>query len=134
MAKKNENSANENIFLNDSIVKEIIDAVRGVDFGIITVKVHASRIVQMEVTQKNDLTRFGTSKEVAGSKNWSKRSNSRGRFLPAKCELTFSRDRSIIAMLPLDAPYLLRAKSSKKKGEKGCCACHCRDGACSFWR
>ncbi|MDD5216731.1 MAG: YezD family protein [Candidatus Omnitrophica bacterium] len=52
MAKKNENSANENIFLNDSIVKEIIDAVRGVDFGIITVKVHASRIVQMEVTQK----------------------------------------------------------------------------------
>ena len=38
--------------INDAIVKDIADAVAGLEFGTITIKVHGSRILQIEVTQK----------------------------------------------------------------------------------
>ncbi|MEI8344452.1 MAG: YezD family protein [Candidatus Omnitrophota bacterium] len=41
--------------MNDAIIKDIRDAVSNLDYGIVTIKVHESKIVQFEVTQR---TRF----------------------------------------------------------------------------
>jgi hypothetical protein len=42
----NENAA------NDAIIKDIRSAVAGLDYGIVTIKVHNSKITQIEITQK----------------------------------------------------------------------------------
>ena len=41
---------------NDIIIKEIADTVDGLDYGTIEIKVHNSKITQIEVTQRK---RFG---------------------------------------------------------------------------
>jgi hypothetical protein len=38
--------------LNDSIVKEISDAVESLEYGTITIKVHAAKITQIETAEK----------------------------------------------------------------------------------
>jgi hypothetical protein len=38
--------------VNDAIIKNIADAVTSLEFGTITVKVHDSKIIQVEVTEK----------------------------------------------------------------------------------
>ena len=38
--------------VNDAIIKDIRDAVSSLDYGIVTIKVHESKIVQFEVTQR----------------------------------------------------------------------------------
>jgi hypothetical protein len=38
--------------VNDAIVKDISQAVRALEYGLITVKVHDSKIVQIEVTER----------------------------------------------------------------------------------
>ena len=45
-------SNNKNI-LNDAIIKDIADTIEGLKFGEITIKVHNSKIVQMEVSKKS---------------------------------------------------------------------------------
>lgn len=42
----------KNKILNDAIVKDVNDLVRNLQFGIISIKVHDSKIVQIEVTEK----------------------------------------------------------------------------------
>ena len=42
---------NKNI-VNDAIIKDISDAVTSLDFGTIAIKVHNSKIIQIEVTEK----------------------------------------------------------------------------------
>jgi hypothetical protein len=49
-----EKNQKQNI-VNDAIIKNIRDAVSSLDYGIVTIKVHDSKIVQFEVTQR---TRF----------------------------------------------------------------------------
>lgn len=44
--------ARENI-VNDAIIKDIRDAVKNLKYGSVTIKVHDSRIVQIEVSQKS---------------------------------------------------------------------------------
>ena len=39
--------------VNDAIIKDISDAIHGVKFGTVTINIHNSRIVQIEVSQKN---------------------------------------------------------------------------------
>ena len=38
--------------VNDAIIKNIADAVTGLKFGTISIKVHDSKIIQIEVTEK----------------------------------------------------------------------------------
>jgi hypothetical protein len=38
--------------INDALVKDIRDAVGSLEYGVITVKVHASRIIQIDVTER----------------------------------------------------------------------------------
>ena len=42
----NENTA------NDAIIKDIRGAIVGLDYGTVTIKVHNSKITQIEITQK----------------------------------------------------------------------------------
>ena len=37
---------------NDAIIKDIRNAVVGLDYGTVTIKVHNSKITQIEITQK----------------------------------------------------------------------------------
>lgn len=43
--------AQKNI-INDAIIKDISQSVRGLSFGTVMIKVHNSKIVQIEVTQQ----------------------------------------------------------------------------------
>lgn len=38
--------------VNDAIIKDIAQAVSGLDFGTVTIKVHDTKITQIEVTQR----------------------------------------------------------------------------------
>ena len=42
---------NKNI-VNDAIIKDIAQALNGLEFGTVSIKVHASKIIQIEVTEK----------------------------------------------------------------------------------
>ena len=46
---KETNSKN---IVNDAIIKEIAQAINGLEFGQIAIKVHNSKIIQIEVTEK----------------------------------------------------------------------------------
>jgi hypothetical protein len=48
-------TSNENV-VNDAIIRDIRNAIVGLDYGTVTIKVHNSKIVQVEITQKK---RFG---------------------------------------------------------------------------
>ena len=43
---------NKNI-VNDAIIKDISDSIHGLRFGTVVISIHDSRIVQIEVTEKN---------------------------------------------------------------------------------
>lgn len=38
--------------VNDAILKEISDAIGSLEFGTVTIKVHGSKIIQIDVTEK----------------------------------------------------------------------------------
>ena len=40
--------------VNDAIIKEIHDAVRSLTYGTVTIKVHDAKIIQIEVTERDD--------------------------------------------------------------------------------
>ena len=42
---------NKNI-INDAIIKDIAQALVGLEFGAVSIKVHNSKIIQIEVTEK----------------------------------------------------------------------------------
>ena len=44
-------SSNENV-VNDAIVRDIRNAIADLDYGTVMIKVHNSKIVQVEITQK----------------------------------------------------------------------------------
>ena len=44
--------ANSKNILNDAIIKDINDAIEGLEYGFVTIKVHGSRIIQIEVTER----------------------------------------------------------------------------------
>jgi len=48
---------------NDTIIKNIKEAVLGLDYGDVLIKVHNSRIVQIEVTQRR---RFDDAHKIEG--------------------------------------------------------------------
>lgn len=43
---------NEYATTNDGIVRDIRSAIVGLDYGTVTIKVHNSKITQIEITQK----------------------------------------------------------------------------------
>jgi hypothetical protein len=45
-------SKNPKNIINDAIVKDISDAIGSIDYGTVAIKVHNSKIIQIEVTQK----------------------------------------------------------------------------------
>ena len=47
----NKEMKNKNI-VNDAIIKDIAHALEGLEFGTIAIKVHNSKIIQVEVTEK----------------------------------------------------------------------------------
>ncbi len=54
----------ENIKIgNDTVIKNIKEAVSGLDYGDVLIKVHNSRIVQIEVTQRK---RFDDAHKIEG--------------------------------------------------------------------
>lgn len=46
------NNQNSRKVLNDSIIKEISDAVESLEYGEINIKVHNKKITQIEITEK----------------------------------------------------------------------------------
>lgn len=38
--------------VNDAIIKDISDAVGGLEYGTVAIKIHNSKIIQIEVTKK----------------------------------------------------------------------------------
>jgi hypothetical protein len=44
---------NSKNIVNDAIIKDIADKINDLKYGSITIKVHDSKIVQIEVSQKN---------------------------------------------------------------------------------
>ncbi len=47
----------EKNLINDTIVKDIVDKIHGIDVGTITISIYKSRIVQVDVT-RTDTLRF----------------------------------------------------------------------------
>jgi hypothetical protein len=43
---------NKEFAVNESVVKEIVEALNGLDYGSIVIKVHNKKVVQVEVTQR----------------------------------------------------------------------------------
>jgi len=43
----------KNSIVNDAIIKDIADTVRDLKFGSVIIKVHDSKIVQVDVSRKN---------------------------------------------------------------------------------
>jgi hypothetical protein len=43
---------NEYVTANDAIVRDIQSEIVGLDYGTVTIKVHNSKITQIEITQK----------------------------------------------------------------------------------
>ena len=47
----NRETKSKNI-VNDAIIKDIAQALNGLEFGTVSIKVHNSKIIQIEVTEK----------------------------------------------------------------------------------
>ncbi len=45
-------SAAQGLIVNDAIIKDVRDAVTGLDYGTVLIKIHDSRIIQIEVTTR----------------------------------------------------------------------------------
>ncbi len=52
--------------INDAIIKDISDSVHGIDYGSVTITIHASRIVQIEVSKKSRFDAIWTVQEGGG--------------------------------------------------------------------
>lgn len=48
----NERKSSNEYITNDSIIRDIKNTIAGLEYGIVTIKVHDSKIVQIEITQK----------------------------------------------------------------------------------
>ncbi|MCJ7778283.1 MAG: YezD family protein [Sedimentisphaerales bacterium] len=48
----NEKKSSNESAINDAIIRDIRKAIAGLDYGTVTIKVHNSKIVQIEITQK----------------------------------------------------------------------------------
>jgi hypothetical protein len=48
----NEKKSSNKHAVNNAIVRDIKNAIVGLDYGTVTIKVHNSNIVQVEITQK----------------------------------------------------------------------------------
>jgi hypothetical protein len=46
------NKPNSKNIVNDAIIKDIAVAVESLDYGTVTIKVHETKIIQIEVTEK----------------------------------------------------------------------------------
>ena len=57
--------ANKNI-INDAIIKDIRDAIQGIDYGAVTITLHDARIVQIEVSKKSRFDAIWTVQEGGG--------------------------------------------------------------------
>ena len=47
-----EKKDNNEYATNDAIIRDIRNAIAGLDYGTVTIKLHNSKIVQVEITQK----------------------------------------------------------------------------------
>lgn len=56
---------NKNI-VNDGIIKNISESIHGISFGTVTITVHNSKIVQIEVSQKSRFDDVWTVQEGGG--------------------------------------------------------------------
>jgi hypothetical protein len=52
--------------INDALLKDIRDAVGSIEYGVITIKVHASKIVQIDVTERKRYDDIWRVEEGAG--------------------------------------------------------------------
>ena len=57
--------ANKSV-INDAIIKDIADSIHGIDYGAVTVTLHDSRIVQIEVSRKSRFDAIWTVQEGGG--------------------------------------------------------------------
>jgi hypothetical protein len=57
---------NSKKLLNDSILRDIGDAVGALDYGIVTIKVQDSKIIQIEVTKRKRFDEVWKLEEGAG--------------------------------------------------------------------
>jgi hypothetical protein len=48
----NERKGGNEYTVNDAIIRDVRNAITGLDYGTVTIKVHNSKIVQIEITQK----------------------------------------------------------------------------------
>jgi hypothetical protein len=47
-----DNEKNTKKFINDSILKEVTDALASLTYGTVTIKMHDAKIIQIEVAQR----------------------------------------------------------------------------------
>jgi hypothetical protein len=47
-----EKKDNNEFVTNDAIIRDIRNAIAGLDYGTVTIKVHNAKIAQLEITQK----------------------------------------------------------------------------------
>lgn len=47
-----DNKKNTKKFINDSILQEITDALAGLTYGTVTIKLHDAKITQIEIAQR----------------------------------------------------------------------------------
>ena len=52
--------------INDAIIKDIRDSIQGIDYGAVTITLHDSRIVQIEVSKKSRFDAIWTVQEGGG--------------------------------------------------------------------
>ena len=57
--------ANKSV-INDAIIKDIADSIHVIDYGAVTVTLHDSRIVQIEVSRKSRFDAIWTVQEGGG--------------------------------------------------------------------
>jgi hypothetical protein len=48
----NEKKSDKNPSINDVIIREIRNTIAELDYGTVTIKIHDSKIVQVEITEK----------------------------------------------------------------------------------
>jgi hypothetical protein len=51
---------------NQAIIRDITDAITGLDYGAVTIKVHNTKIVQIEITQKKRFDNKGLFEKGGG--------------------------------------------------------------------
>ena len=61
-----EKDSQKKSIINDAIIKELNDAVRNIKYGGISITVHNSRIVQIEVSEKKRFDDVWTIEEGGG--------------------------------------------------------------------